>query len=192
MRTSGDESATERLREEHVWILRVADVLERLVERSAAVGSTDFEALEDCVTFVRLFADACHHGKEEDLLFPALEERGMPRDAGPIAVMLEEHRRGREHARRMREALVPARDGDEAALSRLRAAAGDWVELIRRHILKEDHGLFEMADEMVRGPECRALCGRYDDVCARHFEGRSRARLEQLAADLERRVPAGG
>ena len=76
MRTTGDESATQRLREEHVWILRVADVLERLVEASEAGAAMDFEAVEDCVTFVRLFADACHHGKEEDLLFPALEERG--------------------------------------------------------------------------------------------------------------------
>jgi hemerythrin-like domain-containing protein len=192
MRAPGEESATARLREEHVWILRVADVLERLVEASEAGGAMDFEAVEDCVTFVRLFADACHHGKEEDLLFPALEERGMPRDAGPIAVMLDEHRQGREHARRMRETLGPAKAGDEESLRRLRGAAREWVELIRRHILKEDHGLFEMADGMVRGPECRALCRRYDEVCARHFEGRSRARLEQLAADLERRVPGDG
>lgn len=156
MPATGDESATERLRDEHVWILRVPDVLERLVERSEAVGSTDFEAVEDCVTFVRLFADACHHGKEEDLLFPALEERGMPRHAGPIAVMLEEHRRGREHARRMREALGPARAGDEGAQRRLRDAARDWVELIRGHILKEDHGLFELADEMVPEPRVPA------------------------------------
>ncbi|MGD8496514.1 MAG: hemerythrin domain-containing protein [Gemmatimonadales bacterium] len=192
MRTTGEESATARLRDEHVWILRVADVLERLVERSKTAAAIDFEAVEDCVTFVRLFADACHHGKEEHLLFPALEERGMPRDAGPIAVMLDEHRRGREHASRMREALGPARAGDDEALRRLRRAAREWVELIRQHILKEDHGLFEMADDMVRGPECRALCRQYDEVCARHFEGRSRARLEQLAADLERRVSAGG
>jgi hypothetical protein len=46
-----------------------------------------------------------------------------------------------------------------------------------------------MADQMLPEPACRALCRRYDEVCARHFEGRSRARLEQLAADLERRVP---
>ena len=192
MRAPGEESATARLREEHVWILRVADVLERLVGASEAGAATDYDAVEDCVTFVRLFADACHHGKEEDLLFPALEEQGMPHDAGPIAVMLDEHRRGREHARRMREALEPARAGDEAALRRLRGAARDWVELIRGHILKEDGVLFEMADEMVQGPACRALCHRYDEVCARHFEGRSRARLEALAADLERRVPGGG
>ena len=114
----------------------------------------------------------------------------MPHDAGPIAVMLEEHRRGREYAGRMLENLELARAGDDTALQRLRGAARDWVELIRAHILKEDHVLFEMADEMVRGPACRALCRRYDEVCARHFEGRNHVGLEALAADLERRVSA--
>jgi hemerythrin-like domain-containing protein len=186
---TGDESATERLREEHVLILRVAGVLERLAQRSELRGETDFEAFEDCIDFVRLYADACHHGKEEDLLFPALESQGMPGRAGPIAVMLEEHRQGREYARHMRNAIEPARAGDEDALRRLRNAARGYVALIRGHILKEDNVLFEMADRMVRGPACRSLCGGYDAVCARHFEGRSKVRLEQLAADLVRRVP---
>ena len=78
MHRADNESATARLRDEHVLILRVADVLERLVERSEVEGETDFEAFDDSVKFVRLFADCCHHGKEEDLLFPQLEAAGMP------------------------------------------------------------------------------------------------------------------
>jgi hemerythrin-like domain-containing protein len=192
MNGSGSETATSRLRDEHGWILRVSDVLERLVERAEVEGETDYEALGDCVTFVRLFADACHHGKEEDLLFPALEAQGMPRDAGPIAIMLLEHRQGREYARFMGEAIEPARAGDEAAHRRLLNAARGYVALIRGHIGKEDNVLFEMADQMVRGPGCQRLCGSYEAVCARHFEGRSKRQLEELAVALERRVPLEG
>lgn len=191
MQTHGEETATARLREEHRLILDVARVLERLVERSEADGETDFDAFADCVKFVRLFADACHHGKEEDLLFPALEARGLPRDAGPIAVMLEEHRMGRECARRMDGALGSARAGDATALRQLRSAALDYVTLIRGHILKEDDVLFEMADRLVEGPACRSLCGDYDTVCARRFEGCTKQRLERLAGQLMRRVLAG-
>lgn len=190
MQRTHNESATARLREEHLLILRVAEVIDRLVERSEGGGETDFAAFEDCVTFVRLFADACHHGKEEDLLFPELEAHGLPRHAGPIAVMLEEHRMGREYAGRMREALEPARAGNDEALRRLLDGARDYVRLIRGHILKEDHVLFEMADEMVQGPACQLLCVGYDAVCARHFEGHTREQLEAMVADLERRVPA--
>lgn len=187
-----DETATARLREEHALILRVADVLERLVVRSETSGHTDFEAFSDCITFIRLFTDGCHHGKEEDVLFPALEAQGMPRDAGPIAVMLQEHRQGREYAALMKGALRAARAGDQAALQLLRRAASGYVALIRDHILKEDNVLFDMADRMVRGPSCRDVCWEYESVCARNFEGRTKARLEELAADLVRRVPDGG
>ncbi|MGD0266766.1 MAG: hemerythrin domain-containing protein, partial [Candidatus Methylomirabilota bacterium] len=37
----------------------------------------------------------CHHGKEENLLFKTMVDRGFPRQGGPIAVMLHEHETGR-------------------------------------------------------------------------------------------------
>jgi hemerythrin-like domain-containing protein len=46
--------------------------------------------------------DVCHHGKEENSLFPELEKKGMPRNAGPIAVMLMEHEMTRKLAKRWR------------------------------------------------------------------------------------------
>ncbi len=97
---------TGMLREEHQLILRVLDVVQSLLEKGDA-GEWDFDAWDDCVAFFRLFADACHHGKEEDLLFPELEARGMPRDSGPIAVMLSEHKQGRALVAQMAGALTP-------------------------------------------------------------------------------------
>lgn len=184
---TGDTSTT-LLRAEHQRILRVAGVLETLVGRWADGGAADFDALADCVSFVRLFADACHHGKEEDLLFPALEEEGLPHDEGPIAVMLYEHRQGRAFAGEMADTLGPARDGDAGAGERFRHAALGYVGLIRAHIGKEDNVLFGMADQMVRGTACERLCAEYGVVCARIFGGRTRDELEALADSLEQRV----
>jgi hemerythrin-like domain-containing protein len=181
------ESATSRLRAEHQLILQVADALETLVARSES-GDSDFDALADCISFIRLFADACHHGKEEDLLFPALEARGMPHDQGPIAVMLFEHQQGRAFAKAMAAALDEARAGDEEALTKLRSAATGYVHLIRGHINKEDHVLFEMADQAVQGPACQRLCDEYGLVCQRVFEGRTKEQLEELAASLKERA----
>lgn len=181
------ETATSRLRAEHQLILQVVDALEMLVARSEA-DATDFDALADCVAFIRLFADACHHGKEEDLLFPALEARGMPHDQGPIAVMLFEHQQGRAFAKVMAGALDEARAGDEGALTSLRNAASGYIHLIRGHINKEDHVLFEMADQAVRGPACQRLCDEYGLVCQRVFEGRTKEQLEALARSLRERV----
>jgi hemerythrin-like domain-containing protein len=175
MTGSNGETATSRLREEHRLILRVADAMQALL---ADAGDG----------FIRLFADACHHGKEEDLLFPELERAGMSRTHGPIAVMLEEHRQGRMYAGYMAEALDGARAGDEEARARLSNAGRGYVDLIRGHIFKEDHVLFQLADQAVPGPACRALCGAYDGVCGRHFEGRTKRELEELAASIGERA----
>ena len=181
------ETATSRLREEHGHILAVADALASLVG-AADAGRWDVDGFADCVTFIRLFADACHHGKEEDLLFPELVAAGLPREQGPIAVMLHEHQQGRALARHMAGALDAARAGDEAARATLRHAAVGYVNLIRAHIQKEDNVLFAMADQTVRGPACRSLCSAYGAVCARRFEGHTKEQLQELGERIRERA----
>jgi len=178
-----DESATTGLREEHQWILKVAEVLDEILAREAEEG-LDFHGIEGCVSFIRLFADACHHGQEEDLLFPELMAMGMPKETGPLAVMLKEHEMGRAYARHMVKALPGARAGDPDARQVLVNAARGYINLIRAHINKEDKVLFNMADQMVRGPACRSLCDAYGVVCQRRFEGMTKKELESLASGL--------
>ena len=99
------QQPTELLKCEHETILRVIGVLNRLVARCQQGQSFDEIPLRKCVEFFRLFADACHHAKEEDLLFPLLEAKGIPREGGPIGVMLHEHQLARQHTRAMADAL---------------------------------------------------------------------------------------
>ncbi len=178
------DSPTAILRDEHALILRVANRLAGMLAAEADGEPLDYETLTKCITFFRLFADACHHSKEEDLLFPSLEEQGMSSDSGPIAVMLYEHEVGRVYVRSMADAIDGARDGDEEAGVQLRDAARGFVSLITAHIGKENHILFNMADGMISGPACQTLCADYDAVCQRRFEGQSKEDLEQLASEI--------
>ena len=52
-------------------------------------------SLSNTIEFLRLYADRCHHGKEEALLFRELEKKGMPRAGGPVGMMLMEYQAGR-------------------------------------------------------------------------------------------------
>ena len=47
--------------------------------------------LNQAIDFSINFTNTCHHGKEEESLFPTPENKGMPREGGPIARMLYEH-----------------------------------------------------------------------------------------------------
>jgi len=176
-------TATAGLREEHQWILKVTGVLEAILDREPD-ESLELNAIEDCVRFIRLFADACHHGQEEDLLFPELQARGMPRETGPLAVMLREHEMGRSFARQMVKALPGAREGEGEARQILVNAARGYIRLIRGHINKEDNVLFNMADQAVVGSACDKLCAAYGVVCQRRFEGMTKEDLEGLAREL--------
>jgi len=184
MTTNHTASPTAVLRDEHQLILKVAGRLDGMLTQEGNGKGLDYDTVAKCITFFRLFADACHHGKEEDLLFPGLEAEGMPRDSGPIAVMLYEHDQGRAFVRAMASNIEAAREGDAVAGSELREAARGFIDLIVAHISKEDNVLFNMADGMIVGPDCEDLCANYEEVCSRRFEGRSKEDLERLAAEI--------
>lgn len=179
--------ATGILRTEHRLILRVIDVLEILVDRGRE--GTSVPELGACVYFFRLYTDAIHHGKEEDLLFSSLVDHGFPRYQGPIAMMIQEHQLGRSLARQMANELDRV-EADEAAWRAFEHAARSYIQLLRQHIRKENYGVFDMADDALDEPACRALCDAYDEVCARRFDGETAETLERLANDLAESIRA--
>jgi hemerythrin-like domain-containing protein len=173
------------LRREHRVIERVLAVLARLVARIDGGGELDKPAAKRCVEFFRLFADACHHAKEEELLFPALEARGVPREGGPIGVMLYEHAVGRRLTREMGTGLEACDQGSPDGMQRFCDAARSYLRLLTDHIAKEDNVLFRIGDTILSGDDCRRLCTGYEEVACRRFDGRRRDELEKLADDLE-------
>lgn len=185
MNDSADPTAGQLLTEEHRVIQRVLHVLEELVRRSETENRLDVDALERCVSFFRLFADACHHAKEEDLLFPVLERRGVPREGGPIGVMLDEHRQARGLIGRMRQLLNDYRQGDVLSGAAFREAACAYVDLMHMHIFKEDNRLFPMGDHLMPEGDQRRLCRQFCEVACRDFEGRDQQQLQALADELE-------
>ena len=73
-------SATEELKTEHLAIERMLAVLEASCQRLEAGQRVRPDVFREAVDFVQNFADRCHHGKEEENLFPRLQERGVPRE----------------------------------------------------------------------------------------------------------------
>ena len=138
--------ATEELKEEHRAIERMLRIVDHIADRLDAGEPVEGEDLTQIVEFFQVFADRCHHAKEEDLLFVALEKEGIPRERGPIGVMLYEHEMGRQYVRKMREAAIDYRTHDYSMGPVFAQNARDYAELLRNHIDKEDHVLYPIAD----------------------------------------------
>lgn len=145
--------ATIVLMNEHRLIERVLTAMEvaiRQMERDEPVSAAFFLK---AVEFIQGFADGCHHKKEEGALFPAMVSSGLPRQSGPIAVMLAEHEQGRRLTRAMRSAAERWERGEEPARGEVVVSAKEYVWLLRAHITKEDGVLFPMADEVIVSSE---------------------------------------
>jgi hemerythrin-like domain-containing protein len=167
------------LRDEHVVILRVVDALERWLNRLEAGKSAPAETLENAVAFIKGFADGCHHRKEEDLLFPALEEGGP---FGPVAVMLEEHDEGRSYVRGLTEGLhhLESDSGRKSVLTNGR----QYVALLRAHIDKENEVLFPLSERMLSDDAMHGLAHAFEDMEAE--QAGDHERFLALAAEIER------
>lgn len=171
--------ATQILRKEHDAILRMLDVADESARRLQAGEAVPADVLGGLLEFLKLFADRCHHGKEEDLLFPLLEKKGMSRQAGPIGVMLHEHDLGRRLISQMTAAAEAYSKGDASAGSRWAQPAIQYTALLREHIFKENNILFVMAERMLTDEEQAAL--------AQEFE---RAEVEKMGAGTHERLHA--
>jgi hemerythrin-like domain-containing protein len=88
---------TKELKEEHNGIKVMLLVLENISGRLETGKSVDAGHLDMIADFVQIYVDKCHHGKEELMLFPALEQAGVAKESGIIGELLAEHTSGRCH-----------------------------------------------------------------------------------------------
>ena len=153
---------TEVLKEEHEAIKSMLEVLERICDRLEAGERVEPEHLERAIDFIKEFADKCHHGKEEDLLFPALARAGIPVEGGPIGVMLAEHETGRNYVRGMKEGIEEYREGGRT--SKFIENARGYVELLRAHIDKENTVLYPLADSYIAEEGQERLLEEFEKV----------------------------
>ena len=170
---------TQILRKEHDFILKVLDASDEVGQRLQKGTAVPPQMLDDLIEFFQLFSDRCHHGKEEDLLFPLLETKGVPRDGGPIGVMLTEHDDGRALIRAMVEASKDYRSGAVGSGPRWARDEKAYSMLLRQHIGKENEILFVIAERLL-SPEEQAKLGA-------DFE---RVEIEKMGAGTHERLHA--
>lgn len=131
---------------EHRLIERMIKVLDR---QRAAIGEgnpPDSDLLDTAVEFMRTYADRCHHGKEEDLLFTKLRTKEMSPDmVQAMDRLIADHARSRALVGRMQEANDRSRRGDASAFQELQGILGELVTLYPDHISREDKQFFPQA-----------------------------------------------
>lgn len=178
--------ATKELRAEHEGIQLMLRVLKVLAQKARNGEPFNKDHAGKIVEFLRVFADKCHHGKEEDVLFPELEKAGIARQGGPVGAMLHEHVSGREFIRRMSEALQ-SKDNKEFA-----EAAEGYIALLTAHIQKENEVLFRMADQVLSAEKQEEMFRCFERIEAERIGPGVHESFHKLMDDLAAQYLAAG
>lgn len=144
----------------------------------------DRATLADYAAFFRGFADASHHGKEEDVLFARMIERGFSRESGPVAVMLHEHIVGRGHVGALSQAGEGSGPLSAVETQLVLEHASAFVPHLRAHILKEDRILYPMALRLLTASELDAMEAEFEAFDAGRRADGSYDRLDALCDRL--------
>lgn len=177
---------TEILMREHRLIERVLSSLEDGAQRLHSGNAVDPQFFVDAAEFVSGYADSCHHGKEEDILFREMQQQLGMDGMGPVDMMLREHDMGRRYTADFRSAAVRMQQGDRKAQAEVVENALAYVDLLREHILKEDEILYPMAEQFL----VPAIQQRVDELVTQADERDEQSglceRYRRLADDLQR------
>jgi hemerythrin-like domain-containing protein len=153
---------TEELKAEHEGVLQMLAVLQGLCDRMESRKPFLTGHLDQVVEFLKIFVDTCHHGKEEDILFPALEKAGITEKEDLINELLAEHRTGRALVKDMGVALDSLKSGTEDATPAVVDKARQYITLLRQHIQKENNDLFPIAEKRLPQNEQEKLSEQFD------------------------------
>ncbi|BBD07239.1 PAS domain-containing protein [Desulfovibrio ferrophilus] len=141
---------------EHELIERAMAVLKANLELVEQAGHDSLQ-LKRALDFLLEFGDRIHNVKEEQFLFPKMQERGIPVEGGPLGVMLMEHEAERELLGRM-AASVDGLKGVAPEARRTFVQEGlDYLKVRAEHIWKENDVLYPMGRKVLSEADADVL-----------------------------------
>jgi hemerythrin-like domain-containing protein len=175
--------ASEDLKNEHSGILHGLKILERIVQILNRNGHVDIDDIRDVISFFRIFADKCHHGKEETFLFPAIRAIGNSEINELINELMIEHKDGRLFIQQMESAFkINAFDSHT-----FRSGAENYSKLIQPHIDNENTHLFPFADSHLDSTHQTELLVKFEEFENTIMGSGTHDKLHTMLGRLEKR-----
>jgi hemerythrin-like domain-containing protein len=146
-------------------------LIERMVKRMAQElpgmeerKEVDAAFLADAIDFIRTYADRCHHGKEEDILFRELAAKSLsPEDGKVMRDLTEEHVYGRKVVSRLAAAKDRYGQTPTEGFEEIIGCLKELVEFYPAHIEKEDKHFFLPCMKYFNSTEKDAMLRTFED-----------------------------
>jgi hemerythrin-like domain-containing protein len=131
------------LMQEHRIIERMISPIKTEIVRMEKTKEIDPKFIDVTVDFIRTYADHCHHGKEEGILFRVLTKKTLSKEHATIMKeLINEHVYARTTTRKLESAKETVINGNTEAIKDVCKFLNDLAEFYPKHIEKEDKKFF--------------------------------------------------
>jgi hemerythrin-like domain-containing protein len=144
----------DQLKQDHDDMRTMVAVLAEMASRFDEGDTVPVDDLRQVMGYMDVFVNRCHHTKEEEVLFPALEDAGLQREGGgPLEIMQAEHQLETNFLEGMNDAFGRYANGDAQAGQVISQYARDYAALLSRDMEQEDQLLLPIAEQQL--PEAK-------------------------------------
>lgn len=152
------------LREEHGNIMKMLAVLQKFFAKPEESMEAEAKDLDALIEFFEIYVDQYHHGKEERHLFPALSRARIADIDSLINGLIDDHRQARMNMEQIKSHAVAIHSRTGVYQNECSEEVRRYVELIRKHIRKENAKLLPLIEEGLSEIETLRMVGHFDDL----------------------------
>ncbi|WP_051445170.1 PAS domain-containing protein [Desulfocurvus vexinensis] len=170
--------------EEHELIERAMAVLRANLERVHTLGHDPVQTRR-ALDFLLEFGDRIHNAKEEEYLFPLLEQRGIPVQGGPLGVMLAEHEAERDLLGRMVRQVGGLPSAPAVERERFVDEGIEYLRIRAEHIWKENDVLYPMGRKVMQERDGVGLLAAFEHLDQQTYGPGARENYARMVAEIE-------
>jgi hemerythrin-like domain-containing protein len=157
-------SPIEALMSEHRLIERMIRLMVKEVVVISETGRLDVAFVSATTDFLRTYADRCHHGKEEGILFRELSRKHLQeKDKTAMRGLIEDHIYARKTVTNLKRAADGHASDNLGSIDEASKLIKDLTELYPRHIEKEDKQFFRPSMEYFSAAEQQNMLQEFWD-----------------------------
>jgi hemerythrin-like domain-containing protein len=131
------------LMQEHRTIERIITLMKKELARISETQKVNSNFIDTTIDFIRTYADHCHHGKEEGILFREVTKKSPSEEhSAMIKELIMEHVYARKTTHDLENATRIALNGNPEAVKDVWKYLNDLAEFYPKHIEKEDTKFF--------------------------------------------------
>ncbi len=185
-------NAADLLVKEHRLIERVIPILTKEALRLGEGGGANAERIASVVGFFRTYADRCHHGKEEDILFRALAAKPLSDEHRRMMDRLtEEHVLARKLVGRLMLDQARCEKGNPAAPAAMKQDLRELAALYPEHMGLEEKYFFVPCMDYFSPKEQTDMLRAFTEFDAKIVHERHQTMIEDREAGQKAGVRRG-